>query len=240
VKKVNAIWDPSGDQAGSVAFQPSRGILAKGGITSGHGNDCGNVPRERLEEIIGVEDALLHRRHLRTHESPHTLLTRWTAPFGVSERSAPLGATLHPHCAFSLAYAASSVRIAAPKPDLTVTPSQQTFGRDGHHLVHWGRGGDTNLDNLVLRQYDPIESRRVRSASAGPPFGNITRAAACSEYGWLTGRQLSPCGTGPAALVSVPGICASGEPRSATGFVPGTGFTGCWVGTPEREAAAEE
>ena len=22
---------------------------------------------------------------------------------------------------------------------------------DGHHLLHWGHGGDTNLDNLVLR-----------------------------------------------------------------------------------------
>ena len=21
---------------------------------------------------------------------------------------------------------------------------------DGHHLLHWGHGGDTNLDNLVL------------------------------------------------------------------------------------------
>ena len=39
-------------------------------------------------------------------------------------------------------------------------------GLTGHHVRHGSDGGSIEPGNLVLRQYNPLESRRVRSASA--------------------------------------------------------------------------
>jgi hypothetical protein len=82
---------------------------------------------------------------LNSRESSYTV-TRRTTPFGVLRMVGPLPCEYPPHPPPRRPRnAASTMRLVHISLMSPVTPLNIQLWIGGHHVLHWGHGGDTNL-----------------------------------------------------------------------------------------------